>query len=183
MSSERSLPFLRKSLALAENELRVARDAYAYQKAVSEQHVIEAFGGEKALGANSEARERALVLALDGDAEYGKRLHILRSREADVTLLAADLEGAKDVRREREWAIRERLAAALDSRAIQPEPDAEEPADPEFLAVADNFADDAIDELAEEADLEVRTAQSYPEPPVENDPFRAAEVPESAMPF
>lgn len=106
---------------LAENRAaqRDANDALAAIKAEAEKRAIDAAGGdEKALGANAEARSRALTLALAEDSEYQAILGGVRCAEANNDLLTAEIESRADERRKVEWDIRLRLVDVLDRRGI-----------------------------------------------------------------
>jgi hypothetical protein len=147
------LPDLRKRLAAAQIGARNEREDLRVIQARAETRAIEAAGGEKQLGANAESRERALLIALADDAEYQGLLNMTRELERLAADLEAELEGERDIRREQEWAIRLRLAAALDGRGIQSDADAAEIADEDpFAEAADAEAGDrVIAELREEA--------------------------------
>jgi hypothetical protein len=142
------LPDLRKRVAALQIGVREAREDLVLVKAQGESRAIEAAGGEKQLGANAEARERALLIALAADEDYQRLTNVLRALERGATQLEAELEGERDIRREIEWGIRARLAAALDGRGIHPENGHGEIADdqPEadFEAAADAEAGDRL---------------------------------------
>lgn len=88
-------------------------------KAVAEQRAIDAPGGdEKKIGANETARARALIIALADDLVYQETVQRYRNLAEAVERTEAVLEEAIDVRREREWAIRLRLAEALDGKRV-----------------------------------------------------------------
>jgi hypothetical protein len=88
-------------------------------KASAEKRVIDAAGGdEKALGSNEAARNRAFTIALNDDVDYQATLGNIRAIEAEIASHEDALEALRDKRRDEEWAIRNRLAAALDGRQI-----------------------------------------------------------------
>lgn len=111
----------RMALVEAEAALRRAQDVERAQRLVSEDGVIAAAGGVKALGSNEDERKRALGLALLRDGVYRQTLDDLRQAELERDRAAAALESAKDARRERELLARERIAVALESGRALPE--------------------------------------------------------------
>lgn len=125
----RDLAALRRGLADARHELRQAQDRLQTVRAQAEQRAVDAAGGDKALGANEQARARALVIALDGDPDYGQALAGLRDAESLIDHLEAEIEIARDERREREWRVRGRLVDALERQPAatddRPDPRAE----------------------------------------------------------
>lgn len=138
---------LRMSLAEARIALRSANDDMAVTKALAESRVIEEVGGEKALGANAEARERALTLALAQSASYQAGLQRLREMEARVERLQAEVDAVRDARRESEWRVRERLAQVLEMGSL--EITGAEPTErAAFDAVVDNAIVDRVTEQA-----------------------------------
>lgn len=191
------LPDLRKRLATAQIGARNEREDLRVLQARAESRAIEAAGGEKALGSNAESRERALTIALADDAEYQRMLNMARELERLAANLEAELEGEKDLRREQEWAIRLRLAAALDGWGIQSDGEPSEP-EGEFEWAADALAADVtIRELQAEAgggytqrmteqftreQFEPGVAVPTEPEPVADDPFGHPEVDES-LPF
>lgn len=69
--------------------LAEAESALVLAKAQAEARVIEAAGGEKELGSNAEARQRALTIALAADPEYqaavkAYRIALVEARAADA---------------------------------------------------------------------------------------------------
>jgi len=123
MASHTRLPDIRSRLAATQMAAKEARESLAYVKAQAETRAIQAAGGEKALGGNAESRERALLLALGADEAYQAQLKAVRALEDAAANLEAELEGEKDLRREREWGVRLRLAEALDRRGVQSDGD------------------------------------------------------------
>lgn len=134
-----TLPETRKRLVETRITLRQANDHFAQSRAEAEQRAIDAAGGEKSLGANEEARKRALTLVLAKDDDYQLAVTMIRQMEATVDRLEAEMEDLRDARREEEWRIRLRLADALDRRGIRP--DAADTADDR--AAFDASADEA----------------------------------------
>lgn len=104
---------LRERLASENSALRDAREAFAVVKARAETAAIERAGGEKALGSNAEARERALTIALADDAEYQTVAVRVRECQRRIDAMQAEIDGHIDRRREWEYGIREKLANAL----------------------------------------------------------------------
>lgn len=110
---------LRRGVVTRRIDLRSANDREVIARAEAEARAIEAAGGTKALGANADERERALILALAQDSVYQSVFSLARQIQADAERVEAELEAAEDERRAGEWAIRARLADALDHRGIQ----------------------------------------------------------------
>ena len=100
------LPDLRQQLADARDELRRAKDHYETIRAIVEMGVMTT-------GKNAEDRKRELTVALSRDATHEGALELLRTAERHVDRVQAAIDVAEDERREREWAIRARLADAL----------------------------------------------------------------------
>ena len=70
-------------------------------RASAEQECIDTRGGDpKALGATQQDRERALVLFLETHTAYQQLSRRLASQERVVDELQAEIEAARDVRRE-----------------------------------------------------------------------------------
>lgn len=131
-------------------------------KAQAEARAIAAAGDEKALGSNEAARQRALALALAQDEEYQKALEEARKLANAVSRQETDLERYTDERRDREWAIRNRLADALTARAIPTEATG---IDPEFDGGMDYATTAAILSSAEAAcPILSNPVQPEPEP-------------------
>ncbi len=143
-SNGRTIATIRRELTSARIALRNLADELAQAKARAEQQAIDAAGGEKALGGNAEARERALILALADDGDYQAVVKRNKALLEVADYLECDLEDAKDRRREREWEVRLRLAEALEARGVQ--------SDHEH-AQDDIAFDDAADHASTEPDL------------------------------
>lgn len=107
---------LRLSLVTARANLRAVKDDYELIKAISEQ---DAIAKGLAGGKNAEERERSLIIALSTNRDYTSVLNRLRRAEVEVDRLDALLEGARDARRAEEWAIRAKLADALNGAGVQ----------------------------------------------------------------
>lgn len=97
---------LRQQLVEAKFNLRNAKDNYETTRAVCELAVTTT-------GKNAEDRKRELTVAVANDETYKSALDWLREWELKVDRIQAQLDTAEDERREREWAIRARLADAL----------------------------------------------------------------------
>lgn len=101
-----NLPELRQRLANARDELRRAKDDYETVKAIAEM-------GVPLMGKNAEDRKRELQAALAVSRQHQQALSALRHAEHQVDAVQAAVDAAEDERRDREWAIRQRLADAL----------------------------------------------------------------------
>ncbi len=139
-SNGRTLSTIRRELTSARIALRNLADELARVKAEAEQRAIAQAGGEKALGGNAEARERALAIALSLDGDYQAVVKRNKALLEVADYLECDLEDAKDARREAEWRVRLRLAEALEARDVQ--------SDHEHARAEDDvaFDDAALDE-------------------------------------
>ena len=135
---------LRTKLTDRRIELRHNQRDLEDAKRLAEDTVIADAGGEKALGPNAEARTRTLAAGLAKQIEYQAALATVQGLQDHIERIATALENAVDERRDREWAIRERLAAALDGRGIMPR-DVEDP----FEEVIDDQATRVADTIAE----------------------------------
>lgn len=100
------LMHFRMQLADAKAYLRTCKDQYETTRAICEMRV-------QTTGKNEADRKRELTVALSQDTQHTIALTQLREAEARIENLQAAIEVEEDARREREWAIRERLAAAL----------------------------------------------------------------------
>src|SRR3712207_9567693 len=89
---------VRSKLAEARITLRRAQDEFDLITADAEQRITDAAGGPKGLGANAEDRARVLRLALHDDEAYREALDALRTAQAEVDRLAAEVEIAIDER-------------------------------------------------------------------------------------
>lgn len=107
------LPSLRMCVAEATIDLNHAREVERLCRATTEQNVIEAAGGEKNIGANEEARKRALTIALHSDKAYIIAFNRLRAAESTLLRITSQLEAARDNRRSVELSARLALVAAL----------------------------------------------------------------------
>lgn len=104
----------RRDLAQAEADLRGEQHALAILRAQVEHAAIEAAGGTKALGSNADDRARALILALEQDAEYTDCLLDEAILTRRVLRLKAEIACHEDARRGDELAARERLISLLE---------------------------------------------------------------------
>lgn len=93
-------------LAEAKIELRQAKDHFETVRAIVEMSVTTT-------GKNAEDRKRELTVAVAKDDAYQAALGNLRGCEADLDRAQANIDAAEAERRDREWAIRARLAEAL----------------------------------------------------------------------
>lgn len=85
-------------------------------KARAEQDIISSLNGQ--YGKNAEERERQLIIGLSEHKPYQVVLKLVRSHEAKLAELKADLEVYKDARRQEEWSIRANLIAVLSRRQM-----------------------------------------------------------------
>lgn len=102
-----NLTHLRADLANARIALREAKDHYETTRAICELAV-------QTTGKNAEDRKRELTVALADDPRHTRALSRLRACETQLDRIQAEIDAAEDARREREWAIRERLANSLE---------------------------------------------------------------------
>jgi hypothetical protein len=109
----------RQQLAEARIALRLAQDVYDLAKAQAAQRIIDAAGGAKGLGANAEDRDRALTITLAADEECMTAEGTVRTYQAQVDRLQAQLDDEIDVRRSLDRVTRDRLSTALEALAIQ----------------------------------------------------------------
>jgi hypothetical protein len=96
---------LYQTLASAKDELRRAKDHEQTIRAIAEYVELA--------GKNADDRKRELAFVLSQDALYRKAQADLRDAEAAVDQAQAAVDQAENDRRDREWAIRARLAEAL----------------------------------------------------------------------
>jgi hypothetical protein len=109
------------NLAAAKDELRRAKDHEQTIRAIAEFVELQ--------GKSVDDRKRELAYILSQHANYRKALDHLRDAEYAVDQAQAAIDQSEAERRDREWAIRARLAEAL--RAINVE---SEDAVPDWLA-------------------------------------------------
>lgn len=96
-------------LAAAKAKLREAKDHEQTVRAICE-HTTPT------TGKNADDRKRDLTIALSQSGVYAQALRQLRQAEQAVDTAQANVEHADAERRDREWAIRARLAEALAGR-------------------------------------------------------------------
>lgn len=72
-------------------------------------------------GKNETERKARLAIALAQDEQHTKLNVLFKSITTEIERIESQIETIKDERREREWAIRERLVAALERRGMQPD--------------------------------------------------------------
>ena len=116
--SQNTNPAPRTQLATAKIALRAAQDHYDLTKAQAEQRSIDAAGGSKHLGANTDDRTRALTLALAQDTAYRESLTVLRQAQATVDRLQAEVDDAIDQRRKLDRDSRDRASDAIAQLAL-----------------------------------------------------------------
>ena len=131
----RPLAAIRYELVEYRIALRNLDDTYILTRALAEQRIIDAAGGDKGLGANEGARARALVIGLASDGDYQASAGARRSLTDAIEHLEREVEDARDLRRDVEWAIRARLADALDRRGVTSD-DPQRHSDHEFTDAA-----------------------------------------------
>lgn len=114
--ARQSLAELRVDVAATRAAVRAAERSLEHERARAEQDAIDAKGGDpKALGPNKEDRERALVLLIEQDPLYVAARAQCEQLTAHLDRLTAQVEIARDERREREISAQEQLADALAS--------------------------------------------------------------------
>lgn len=114
------LAALRRQLVSAKADMAAAKDAEKSARALAERDAIQSANGSA--GKNAEERERFLVLALAGDADYQRSLKWLRSAETAVLKAETEIEILLDARRAEEWQIRAALVERLQTSDPQAEP-------------------------------------------------------------
>jgi site-specific recombinase XerD len=112
----------RQQLAEARIALRLAQDVYDLAKAQAAQRIIDAAGGAKGLGANAEDRDRALTIALAADQECMTAEGTVRTYQAQVDRLQAQLDDEIDLRRTQDRATRADIAAYVRDLVQRPHP-------------------------------------------------------------
>jgi multidrug efflux pump subunit AcrA (membrane-fusion protein) len=113
---------LYQTLASAKDELRRAKDHEQTIRAIAEYVELA--------GKNADDRKRELAFALFQDALYRKAQADLRDAEAAVDQAQSAIDQAEADRRDREWAIRMRLAEALPAGRNVPQPVADDELEP-----------------------------------------------------
>lgn len=114
MAMSEGLPQLLRHRAQARALLQAAEDYYQAVKAHAETRATDNAVAMGTLGKNAEDRARALVVALDRDADHRLALKGLRERQADLWRLDAEIEVTSALRRDRELAARERLIELME---------------------------------------------------------------------
>lgn len=117
-----NLANLRRTLAEARISLRQAKDTYEVARAIAEQRAIDQLNGSA--GKNEAERSRNLTIVLASDGAYSDVLLLLRSCEAEVDRLNAEIAVEEDALSQQRLAEREhndraieRLATALEATA------------------------------------------------------------------
>lgn len=105
----------RRACLRAGLELKRQQEAHRLAKAQLESDLIAQCGGEKVLGSNQEARERALTLLLAEDATYRTILEALRAAEAEYRTAETALAIVLDMQRVEEELTR---SVALQLRVL-----------------------------------------------------------------
>lgn len=117
--SHSELADLRLKLVAAREGLHEDEASLAILSAHAEQEIIDALPGEtpeqreKALGANVEARKRALAIGLGDHADYQDLLRSIRRGKAWIEDFQARIDNLLDERKDREIQARERLVDVL----------------------------------------------------------------------
>jgi len=106
---------LRIQLADARAALREQKADHETMKAIREQYAID--NGKLTGCTNDKARERALLIALDGDDDYLGARDRLRAAEYEVDLVTAQIASAEDERDAEKLRIRDDANKALDRYA------------------------------------------------------------------
>lgn len=88
---------------------------------------IEALATLSAVGKNADERKANITIALGSDPVYQDYWQQCQRITTEIEHLDAQIEDAKDQRRQYEWAIRERLVAALERRALPIDDDGFDP--------------------------------------------------------
>ena len=107
---------VRDARIATERDLAYVRHVEKIERARAEQRAIETAGGEKALGANESARERALVLALADDTTLDDLRIAIAGHLQQLAELDAELESRADEQRAAERAERIALDTAAEQR-------------------------------------------------------------------
>lgn len=128
---------IRVDIACHRASVRKAERLLKLAEAQAEQRVIDAAGDPKALGSNETDRRRALLLAIERDADYTDARAQYEALLAHKERLEAQLANHTETLKERELVVRDRLATAMLSHATQ-----------DVSSVADAVADDAAYEAA-----------------------------------
>lgn len=116
-------------------------------------------------GKNAEERKAKLVVALANDAQAELHRATIDAVEQAIGQHEATIEYLRDQRRDWEWRIRMRLAAALDGQNLPPE---EQP-DAAFDTVADAAVLDAVSNALDDV-FEPKYDPPYQPPPRRNAP-------------
>lgn len=91
-----SLADTRADVAHANLAVSQANTSVQTLRAVCEQALIEAAGGEKALGGNEEARKRALTIGLHNDPSFRAEQEYAEECELDLRMLQVEREALAD---------------------------------------------------------------------------------------
>lgn len=137
-------------LAYAKDELRRAKDHEQTIRAIVE-------GPAQIFGKSADDRKRELAFLLAKDVLYKKSLEELRYAEYAVDQAQAAIDQAESERREHEWAIRSRLAEALEKLHLSKSADDIDWHDLHFQTEQRKF--DAV-QTQHECDLRSPTAQA-----------------------
>lgn len=115
-----TLAELRRKLCEAQRGLRINEAETSVIRAVAEQHIIDEQVRVATLRgiapARWEERTRSLILGLGVDPGYRSHVLWVEHLQAQVDSLRTELDIRLDQRVDAQWAIRDRLAAALEMR-------------------------------------------------------------------
>ncbi len=109
---------IRTQLADARARSRQAQDDYTAAKLAVKRRILEQAQGWKGIGTNDKERELLLDLAVEDDPTCQQTAATLRTAQAEVDRLQADLDDEIDARRSLDRATRDRLSTALEALAI-----------------------------------------------------------------
>jgi hypothetical protein len=109
------LPELLRKRASARYALQAAEDYFAAVEAQAETRATDNALATGTLGKNAEDRARALVVALDRDADFKAARKTLRDRQGDLWRLDAEIEVLHELRRDRDSGLRQRLIELAES--------------------------------------------------------------------
>lgn len=146
MEYHNTLEETREALVEAQILLRSFDEKSA--KAQAEDRAIKAVTtkdskGKPDYGSNPEDRARYLIVAIAEDFAYGAYLTEMRSVQADIDRLQAEVDFFHDERRRYEWGIRDRIAHALEKLGVQ-----SDSGDPSGDDVFNDALDHAVDQVA-----------------------------------
>ncbi len=106
---------VRRCLVAERSALRLAQDRLTVARARAEHKAIAGTGGND--GKNAEDRERFLAVVLEENADYTLARSQVRELTTSIEEFEAERDALLDARRDREWAIRERIVSVLADRS------------------------------------------------------------------